>query len=538
MAKSGSQLKLQEYLKRKQKNAQAGSSVKPRSSSRQPNAINGDQRKEGAHRYHRDKLPKPHKPPQVPRHSQRQAVSRGDEDVIMGDEEAGAQNIPPTSGTASINMDDDTPFSSTSFGVQNQQPPRVAFVDTPQIIPAHPTRAGNRANEGVETPLGGIDRGQEPRQTGLRGAIAAMRSERPDAPFTRRDAAILAEAAGAVNLSRSDTPLKATKTRQTAVTRRSGQAVTLAHHTREITRLLLGRENKRSPFPECPSTVELAQCEANNHPGPTKENFRLNVSGKKLRCRWNKRGARVAYNEYLEEEGHLDVTFAQFEAAFLSHIETLSTHYLELKKNPCNPDGTAPAPTPAQKAKAEKIAQAQRQRALGQRRERDVGRCAPLKRLQPIFNKGVGITSLDEYTAGPQEHRKLVIVPHYWRSKTFTRLIRAIDLVHLYYRNRQERDHPDRGSWPAWRYVQEESTRPGLQGDLGGAVPGLPRNCYGEEWLKSLRPDQIEDLDIQPPVDLSIPDDVKEIVRRFESMRIPGGHPQPSNLFDDENDSA
>lgn len=43
----------------------------------------------------------------------------------------------------------------------------------------------------------------------------------------------------------------------------------------------------------------------------------------------------------------------------------------------------------------------------------------------------------------------------------------------------------------------------------GTAVSGLPENCYNLEWLHSLKRYQREELDIQPPVDLTFEEEEK-----------------------------
>ena len=44
----------------------------------------------------------------------------------------------------------------------------------------------------------------------------------------------------------------------------------------------------------------------------------------------------------------------------------------------------------------------------------------------------------------------------------------------------------------------------------GTAVSGLPENCYDPEWLKSLKQYQRDQLDVQPPVDLTFSNEEKQ----------------------------
>lgn len=101
-----------------------------------------------------------------------------------------------------------------------------------------------------------------------------------------------------------------------------------------------------------------------------------------------------------------------------------------------------------------------------------------------------------------------------WRSLEFEHWLRVFDLIWL-----STRFHPDgqvmRGGIPRHRVRGSRREEPRC-----AAVPGLPRNCYSERYLRSLVPYERDSLQIQPPVDLSHTEAVKRCVILCRTQRL------------------
>lgn len=97
---------------------------------------------------------------------------------------------------------------------------------------------------------------------------------------------------------------------------------------------------------------------------------------------------------------------------------------------------------------------------------------------------------------GSQQFR---IISDDWRAPELRKLMSVLDAIHIY-RRYDDMNQAGRGNWPRVRIVS-------LKRSKGKFVKGLPSNCYNKAWLLSLSEAAKKRLNMQPPIDLSIPDD-------------------------------
>lgn len=93
---------------------------------------------------------------------------------------------------------------------------------------------------------------------------------------------------------------------------------------------LLDRENNKSPFPPPPSKASVDLMESKNLGGPTKEQLRLDVTGYKVKSKWNRAGAKIIAREYIKREGSLTQDLAIVQECVLRHIPALIIQYNSL----------------------------------------------------------------------------------------------------------------------------------------------------------------------------------------------------------------
>lgn len=138
--------------------------------------------------------------------------------------------------------------------------------------------------------------------------------------------------------------------------------------------------------------------------------------------------------------------------------------------------------------------------------------CPELDHLVPVFdNMGPDAVSEDETdteatrTMGSRVYN---ITNPFWRttSEKFETLKTTVDLLALS-RKFNNDFSPRQGNWARIR----------IPGDRPPQYPttvpkGLPENFYDDGFLADLetRPEELDELDVQPPVDISVPENVLE----------------------------
>ena len=96
--------------------------------------------------------------------------------------------------------------------------------------------------------------------------------------------------------------------------------------------------------------------------------------------------------------------------------------------------------------------------------------------------------------SGPQRRRYRINSIH-WRSPDVTKWLRTMDLVHI-----GTRFYDDGTPMPG---NQARDRYPSGKLQIGQPIIGLPQNFYNAEWLKTLGPDEIAELGVQPEIDIN-----------------------------------
>lgn len=96
--------------------------------------------------------------------------------------------------------------------------------------------------------------------------------------------------------------------------------------------------------------------------------------------------------------------------------------------------------------------------------------------------------------SGPQR-RRYKITTLEWRSPDVTQWLRTMDLVYI-----GTRFYDDGTPMPG---NQARERYPSNKTQIGRPIQGLPRNFYNAEWLQTLSPDDLADLDVQPEIDIA-----------------------------------
>ena len=125
--------------------------------------------------------------------------------------------------------------------------------------------------------------------------------------------------------------------------------------------------------------------------------------------------------------------------------------------------------------------------------------------LQVVQELGASGMSSDEsdYEARSGEATYL-ITKKPWRANQVTAWLRALDALHL--RARYQRQwRATAGAWPHQRLISEKQSE-------RAPVEGLACNFYAQEFIDSLSPHSLNELDIQDAIDLDIPESLVKCV--------------------------
>ncbi|KAF9039790.1 hypothetical protein BJ165DRAFT_1530814 [Panaeolus papilionaceus] len=116
-----------------------------------------------------------------------------------------------------------------------------------------------------------------------------------------------------------------------------------------------------------------------------------------------------------------------------------------------------------------------------------------------------------------------------WRAKAVRTFMGHLDLLYLSLRY-PDGENPTPGKFPVQRLHPLTLTPPAaarMEKAHDDVVPGLPINFYCEEWLKEQTPEQIAKLHAVEAVDLTIPDEILDIARRYIPVTSRKGKPLP-----------
>ena len=99
---------------------------------------------------------------------------------------------------------------------------------------------------------------------------------------------------------------------------------------------LMNRETNKDPFPLPPSKGDVDRFQKTNRGGPTKEHLNLDVTGYKMRSRWNQAGALIVACEYVGREYSMSKKIQVVQNFVLRHIPALVKQYKVLSSENSN----------------------------------------------------------------------------------------------------------------------------------------------------------------------------------------------------------
>ncbi|EPS92960.1 hypothetical protein FOMPIDRAFT_1056403 [Fomitopsis schrenkii] len=234
--------------------------------------------------------------------------------------------------------------------------------------------------------------------------------------------------------------------------------------------------------------------------GPTSDVFALDFMDN-LGSHWNMR-AKAVFAESFIQSGYSCKDKREVQRVFTVHVGTLRRQFKVLMRDP----DYEPTPEELEQEKARN--RAARRRELRKRRRDGCKRLTNLRHLVGLWESIPYLAmSGDESEEGPHG-RRFLITALPWRSKEFEQFLADMDFAQLSTR------WTAAGSWSKGNmpHVREGRNRQHMRpDDRCQAVERLPRNFYDEDWLRSMQENDSEEvsrLDIQQPVDLTIPDNV------------------------------
>ncbi|KAF9487500.1 hypothetical protein BDN71DRAFT_1478605 [Pleurotus eryngii] len=251
-----------------------------------------------------------------------------------------------------------------------------------------------------------------------------------------------------------------------------------------------------------PAHVESYQERQHGRYRPSLEDFRPDLECS-IYSRWNKRLAELFAEKFVNSVQFSCKDEDAVAFTFLRHLSHLRDRYEDL---------TTPWTEANEARKAEKkVAKARefRQRSLRHRRreiceqlaDRDesMRRCLPLWDSMPC--EAVSGDETDHGSSSNRLYRKTVqerfaITKHPWRSPQVKEWFRTFDALHVATRFTLD-DRAGPGRFPHFRMDS------GRVSQRSRPVPGLPKNFYDPNFLRSLDDDEIEKLNPQPDFDLS-----------------------------------
>ncbi|KAH9031995.1 hypothetical protein EDB85DRAFT_1865382 [Lactarius pseudohatsudake] len=264
---------------------------------------------------------------------------------------------------------------------------------------------------------------------------------------------------------------------------------------RKFAMTLLKRKNKQSPF-RLPSRKEFARFEKRMKGGPTRKNFRVQLTGS-LACRWNCRAADVFSKAYIKKYKsrfkHEDLV-----ACFKTHLRTLKNQHERIEAGPTK--------TQMDIERCSTSARRTRRQGLARRRGEVLEAYEELQEIAPHLNKlRVDGMSGDEsdHSGG---HRRYVVRKLDWRSDEVTFTLRSLDALALVSHWTSD-GRPRPGKFPHVRTISDKV-------ENRDPVCNLPRNFYAKDWLDQLDQYERRELNIRKPMNLTFPNRLLRCVTR------------------------
>ncbi|KAH9931861.1 uncharacterized protein B0H18DRAFT_838513, partial [Fomitopsis serialis] len=227
----------------------------------------------------------------------------------------------------------------------------------------------------------------------------------------------------------------------------------------------------------------------------TVDNFTLELTGKP-RSPWNKKAGEVFARNFAQNDVSCK-DMRTIREVFATHVLTLRKQYLKLS---CDPDEE-----PSQRDLDIASANSSEQLTYPKRRERryeaSEGRTS-LRHLTTIWKRIPYTACSGDESEHPESGlTRYVVTKLPWRSKELEEFFKHLDSVHMSTR------WMARGKWDHGKLPNPRERGSDRVDRTSAPPPGLPVNCYDAEWLEDLKEadvDAYQDLDVQPPVDLTL----------------------------------
>ncbi|KAK7447754.1 hypothetical protein VKT23_014012 [Stygiomarasmius scandens] len=312
-----------------------------------------------------------------------------------------------------------------------------------------------------------------------------------------------------------------------ATTPRDVEDVELASQVRSFMHdLLLDEDGK----PRCATDAELDRFDNDRRAGPTAKNFSLELdSNKLLSSSWNQAAIEVFVSAFLENETDQKFKSQEVKAQVKSHMRHIHRAYRQRKDSP------------DEKHEKDKSFRAINRRRDLLTRRRDVvrnlkrGNPAGMENVEAAFDYlGHDAMSGDETDnarargQGPRKannkrHVRRAITVLEWRSQELGDLLHQLDACHLASRHEGEGRY-GRGAFPDERFPSLRKER-----YLFSAPQGLPVNFYDAAWLRKMDDEDKQKLSIKPRAELTLPNRVTRLAKRFTHVTARGMHPLPND---------
>ncbi|KIO05124.1 hypothetical protein M404DRAFT_25742 [Pisolithus tinctorius Marx 270] len=291
---------------------------------------------------------------------------------------------------------------------------------------------------------------------------------------------------------------------------------------REHAQLLMGRENAKSLFTNVPTKEEATAYQSAQGPACTPNAFHVDLNDVPSSA-WNKSASHVFTDSFRNAYPDCGRTSKQICTAWVVHFNYLRQIYATQQQVTCAEQARIGRIVAGHATgnNVDDVGILDQQRRTRRRQERKSQ--LYMRRLRAantharayptashvVQELGVAGMSSDEsdHEAGWGE-TTYMITKKMWRANQVTAWLRALDALHL--RARYQRQwRASAGAWPHLRLI---SAKPSER----APVEGLAHNFYAREFLDSLDPHSLSDLDIQDVVELDIPESLTKLTKEYD----------------------
>lgn len=265
-----------------------------------------------------------------------------------------------------------------------------------------------------------------------------------------------------------------------------------------------------------PSERQLRRFKQSNkaEDGPCIDDLQLDLANKSIASPWNDRAAYLFAKKYIDSGDIQNKTKDQVSKVFKAHLPTLQKRYRKQVLHGREQD-LSDAEDDTVDAARKKANQIRRRAVCGniflllpssqlfpklRQRRKDVcvyfGKDSKMQSFIPVLEKMPYYSCSGDESCPRNGEARYEITNLRWRNTAIREWFHALDALHMSTRF-QVNGRPLPGALPHYRVNSdrvEEDAPP---------VVGLPRNFYDEEWLEDLDEIELEQLDVQPPMDIT-----------------------------------